>query len=236
MGQRPLILIVDDERSISNFLRICLSTEDYRTVEAESANQAISLATSYVPDLIILDLGLPDRDGMDVLRQVRAWSHIPIIVLSARDQERDKVEALDLGADDYLTKPFGVDEFLARIRASLRRTAVAGSGGSESTYHCGRLVIDLELREVRREEKPIHLTPIEYRLIAVLARHAGRVVTHNQLLQEVWGPESGQQQQYLRVFMASLRRKIEEEPSHPHYLMTDVGVGYRLVEPEEQTR
>lgn len=232
MSQKPLILIIDDERPIRNFLRICLSTQEYRTIEAENATQGMSLAASYVPDLVILDLGLPDRDGSEVLTQIRGWSGVPIIVLSARDQERDKVAALDMGADDYLTKPFGVDELLARVRVSLRHAARRLSGEAESAYRYRDLVVDLQKREVIRAGEPIHLTPIEYRLLAVLAKHAGRVVTHNQLLEEVWGPEKAQQQQYLRVFMASLRRKIEAEPSHPHYLTTEVGVGYRLIEPE----
>jgi two-component system KDP operon response regulator KdpE len=230
MSQKPLILVIDDERSIRNFLRICLSTQEYRTVEAESAFQGLALASSYVPDLVILDLGLPDEDGSEVLRGIRGWSQVPIIVLSARDQERDKVAALDAGADDYLTKPFGVDELLARVRVSLRHSARRLSGDTDTAYRRGNFAIDLVKREVRRGEDALHLTPIEFRLLAVLARNAGRVVTHRQLLEEVWGPENGQQQQYLRVFMAGLRRKIEEVPSQPAYLMTEVGVGYRLVE------
>ena len=232
MSPQPLILLVDDERSIRNFLRICLSTQDYRTVEADSGNQALTLASSYVPDLVVLDLGLPDTDGIDVLKRIRAWSGVPVIVLSARDQERDKVEALDAGADDYLTKPFGVEELLARVRVSLRHSAGRLAGETATVYRRGELAIDLAKREVRRGEAQIHLTPIEYKLLAVLARHAGSVVTHKQLLAEVWGPESAQQQQYARVFMAGLRRKIEEKPSSPCYLLTEVGVGYRLVESE----
>lgn len=232
MSQKPLILVIDDERTIRNFLKICLSTQEYRTVEAETALQGVALASSHVPDLVILDLGLPDEDGNEVLRRIRSWSQVPIIVLSARDRERDKVAALDAGADDYLSKPFGVDELLARVRVSLRHSAMRLSGEAETVYRRAGFVIDLLRREVRRGEEAIHLTPIEYRLLAVLARNAGRVVTHGQLLQEVWGPESAQQQQYLRVFMAGLRRKIEEVPSRPAYLMTEVGVGYRLVESE----
>lgn len=235
MSQKPLILLIDDERSIRNFLRICLSTQEFRTVEAANATQGITLARSYVPDLIVLDLGLPDRDGLEVLAEVRRWSRVPVIVLSARDQERDKVAALDSGADDYLTKPFGVDELLARIRVSLRHSAIRLTGKTDTLYKSGKLLIDLEKREVIRGSEQVHLTPIEYRLLSVLTRQAGGVVTHNQLLREVWGPEAEKQQQYLRVFMASLRRKIEEEPSHPFYLMTEVGVGYRLRESEEKT-
>lgn len=232
MNQKPLILVIDDERSIRNFLRICLSVQEYRTIEAENAFQGIAVASSHVPDLIILDLGLPDADGAEVLDKIRSWSRVPIIVLSARDQERDKVAALDAGADDYLTKPFGVDELLARVRVSLRHAAGRLSGETGTVYRCDGLVVDLVKREVRRGEEQLHLTPIEYKLLSVLARHAGRVVTHNQLLAEVWGPESAQQQQYLRVFMAGLRRKIEDVPSHPRYLVTEVGVGYRLVDSE----
>lgn len=234
MNQNPLILLIEDERPIRNFVRICLSTQEYRTVEAESAFQGLALATSYVPDLIILDLGLPDGDGADVLRQIRTWSAVPIIILSARDQERDKVAALDAGADDYLTKPFGVEELLARVRVSLRHAAGRIWGEDSTVYRRDNLTFDLAKREIRRGPEQLHLTPIEYKLLAVLARHAGRVVTHNQLLAEVWGPESEQQQQYLRVFMAALRRKIEEVPSRPQYLVTEVGVGYRLVEPDRE--
>ncbi|HUX22746.1 MAG TPA: response regulator [Spirochaetia bacterium] len=232
MDQKPLILVIDDERSIRNFLRICLSTQEYRTIEAESAVQGLALASSHVPDLIILDLGLPDQDGGEVLKRIRSWSRVPIIVLSARDQERDKVAALDAGADDYLTKPFGVDELLARIRVLLRHSAGRLSGESETLYRREGFVVDLLKREVFRDDVPVHLTPIEYRLLAVLVKHAGQVLTHRQLLEEVWGPESAEQQQYLRVFMAGLRRKIEDHPSRPHFLTTEVGVGYRLVEPE----
>lgn len=232
MSPKPLILLVDDERSIRTFLRICLSTQDYRTVEAENGLQAITLASSYVPDLVVLDLGLPDTDGIGVLKRIRDWSGVPIIVLSARDQERDKVEALDAGADDYLTKPFGVEELLARVRVSLRHAAGRLSGETATLYRHGQLTIDLGKREVRRGEGEIHLTPIEYKLLSVLARNAGSVVTHKHLLAEVWGPENTEQQQYLRVYMAGLRRKIETAPSSPRFLLTEIGVGYRLVESE----
>jgi len=232
-GQKPLILVIEDDRPIRTFLRMCLSLQDYRVVEAENATTGVSMASSYVPDLVILDLGLPDRDGIEVLDAVRRWSRVPVIILSARDQERDKVAALDAGADDYLTKPFGVDELLARVRVSLRHASVQSSDVETLRYRHGALTIDLEKRKVTLGNDDVHLTPIEYRLLAVLARNAGRVVTHNQLLRDVWGPESEQQNDYLRVFMASLRRKVEEEPSRPHYLVTEVGVGYRLIESDD---
>ncbi|HUX52220.1 MAG TPA: response regulator [Spirochaetia bacterium] len=232
-GQKPLILVIEDDRPIRTFLRMCLSLQDYRVVEAENATTGVSMASSYVPDLVILDLGLPDRDGIEVLDAVRRWSRVPVIILSARDQERDKVAALDAGADDYLTKPFGVDELLARVRVSLRHASVQSTDVETLLYRHGALTIDLEKRRVTLGNDDVHLTPIEYRLLAVLARNAGRVVTHNQLLRDVWGPESEQQNDYLRVFMASLRRKVEEEPSRPHYLVTEVGVGYRLIESDD---
>ena len=232
-AQRPLILVVEDDRPIRTLLRMCLSVQEYRIVEAENATSAVSMAGSYVPDLVILDLGLPDRDGIQVLEAIRRWSRVPVIILSARDQERDKVAALDAGADDYLTKPFGVDELLARVRVSLRHASVQSANINTLAYRHGALAIDLEKRRVALGGDEVHLTPIEYRLLAVLARNAGRVVTHHQLLRDVWGPESEQQNDYLRVFMAGLRRKIEEEPSRPHYLVTEVGVGYRLIESDE---
>lgn len=230
METKPLLLIVEDEKHIRTFLRISLSSQGYRTIEADNAVQALTMSRSHVPDLIVLDLGLPDRDGLDVLREVRVWSNVPILILSAHDQEKDKVTALDLGADDYLTKPFGVDELFARVRVSLRHAARFAPEDEGGVFRCAELEVDLRRREVRRGSTEIHLTPIEYRILSILVENAGRVVTHRHLLQEVWGPESQEQNQYLRVFMAALRRKIEADPSRPRYLVTEVGVGYRLAD------
>ena len=230
-GQKPLVLVIEDDRHIQNFLRVSLASQDYKTIENGLGNEGIALAASHVPDVVILDLGLPDIDGLAVISRLREWSRVPIIVLSARGQERDKVAALDAGADDYLTKPFGVGELLARIRVSLRRAArPPEEEGGETRYQVGELEVDLDRRRVLLGPEEVHLTPIEYRLFAVLVRYAGKVLTHNFLLREVWGPMSGEQTQYLRVYMASLRRKVERDPAQPRYLLTELGVGYRLVD------
>lgn len=230
---KAVVLVIEDDRHIQSFLRASLASQGYRTVETGLGEEGIALAGSHVPDVIILDLGLPDLDGIEVIRRLREWSSTPIIVLSARGQERDKVTALEEGADDYLTKPFGVGELLARIRVALRRMARLPrerSERAESRYLVGELSIDLERRRVALGPLEVHLTPIEYRLLAVLVQHAGKVLTHHFLLREVWGPASGEQTQYLRVYMASLRRKIEHDPAQPRYLLTELGVGYRLVD------
>lgn len=230
---KSLVLIIEDDKPIQNFLRASLASQGYKTVETTRGNDGIALAASHVPDAVILDSGLPDIDGLAVITKLREWSTVPIIVVSARGQERDKVQALDSGADDYLTKPFGAGELLARIRAALRRTARAGNEEGPATagrYEVGDLVVDLEKRRVSLSGEEIHLTPIEYRLLTVLVRHAGKVLTHNFLLKEVWGPMSTEQTQYLRVYMANLRRKIERSPAQPRYLLTELGVGYRLSE------
>jgi len=224
----PLILLVEDELPIRRFLRTSLSSEDYRLVEAESGQQAIRLAAQQPPDLVILDLGLPDIDGQDVLRQLREWLKAPIIILSARDQEKQKVTALDNGADDYLTKPFSTAELLARIRVALRHASKVGGETEVSTFATGDLKVDLANRKVLVKEQEIHLTPLEYKLLTTLVKHAGKVLTHRFLLNEVWGPLHSQETHYLRVFMASLRRKIEEDAAQPRFLTTEQGVGYRL--------
>lgn len=230
MSDRPLILIVEDEEPIRRFLRAALASENYRLVEAESGQQAIRLAVHHPPDLVILDLGLPDIDGQDVLRQLREWLHAPVIVLSARSQEKEKVAALDQGADDYLTKPFGVGELLARMRVALRHAARLPDSDAIATVSIGELQLDLASRRVSVGDREIHLTPIEYRLLAVLAQHRGKVLTHRFLLKEVWGPNQIDETHYLRVFMATLRRKIESDPARPHYIRTEPGVGYRLAD------
>jgi two-component system KDP operon response regulator KdpE len=221
-----VVLIVDDEAALRSFLRVSLVGNGYQCVEAETAEHALARAAERTPDLILLDLGLPDQSGLDVTRRLREWSHTPIIVISARGQETDKIEALDAGADDYLTKPFAVGELLARIRVALRHAAK--TEGGESRFALGDLEVDLARRRVTREGKEVHLTPIEYKLLTVLVKHAGRVLTHRQLLREVWGPNSGEQTQYLRVYMGQLRQKLEKTPSRPRYFLTEPGVGYRL--------
>jgi len=223
---KPLILMVEDDPQIRRFLRAALAAEGYRFQEATTAQDGLTQAAAHRPDLILLDLGLPDRDGLDVIRAVRQWSTAPILVLSARGQERDKIEALDSGADDYVAKPFTVGELLARIRAGLRRSATAPAGVA---LQFGQVEVDLEKRIVKVKGEEVHLTPNEYKLLQALIKHAGKVLTQRQLLSEVWGPNSTEQAQYLRVYIAQLRRKLEEDPARPKYLQTEPGVGYRLV-------
>jgi two-component system KDP operon response regulator KdpE len=223
-----VVLLVEDEPQLRRFLRAALPAHGFRLVEAATAREAILSVTMAPPDVILLDLGLPDADGLDVARQIRGWSDVPIIVLSAREHESHKVQALDAGADDYLTKPFGVGELLARIRVALRHAARVESGRAETVFTSGPLVVDLVKRQVTLEGREIRLTPIEYRLLTTLVRHAGRVVTHRQLLEAVWGPKSESQTQYLRVHMTHLRRKLEPDPVRPRLFVTEAGVGYRL--------
>ncbi|MFH1143654.1 MAG: response regulator [Candidatus Eisenbacteria bacterium] len=226
----PLILIVEDEPQVRRFLRTALAAHEFRTAEAETAKEALVAVTTRNPEIILLDLGLPDGDGIDLARRIREWSRVPIIVISARGREDDKVAALDAGADDYLTKPFGVNELLARIRVALRHALETSSPQGSTVLEIGALQLDLSRREVRVAGKEVHLTPIEYRLLAHLARNAGKVLTHRQILKEVWGPPYADQTQYLRVFMVQLRRKIEENPARPKLLVTEPGVGYRMRE------
>jgi len=226
----PLVLIVEDEPQMRRFLRTALEVQDFRVVEAETAKAGLVAATAHNPEVILLDLGLPDGDGIDLARRVREWSRVPIIVISARGREADKVAVLDAGADDYLTKPFGVNELLARIRVALRHTVHAASPRGEPILEVGPLRMDLSRREVTVSGRDVHLTPIEYRLLAFLAQNAGKVLTHRQILKEVWGPGSVDEVQYLRVFMAQLRRKIEADPARPILLQTEPGVGYRMRE------
>jgi two-component system, OmpR family, KDP operon response regulator KdpE len=223
-----LVLVVEDEPQMRKFIRASLASHGYRVIEAERASEALMLVTSHNPELIILDLGLPDGDGIDLTLQLREWSRIPIIVVSARGREDDKVAALDAGADDYLTKPFGVNELLARLRVALRHAETAGAATPAQALEFGELRIDLTRREVFRGTAELHLTPIEYKLLALLAKHAGKVLTHRQILTEVWGPAYGTQTHYVRVHMAELRKKIELDSSRPKFLVTEPGVGYRL--------
>ncbi len=221
------LVLIEDDKEIRRFLHSALGASGFQVWPAETAERGLIEAATRQPELIILDLGLPDRDGLDVIRDLRAWTLIPILILSARGEEAQKVAALDAGADDYLTKPFGVPELLARLRALLRRVVRLEDGG-KALVEFGNLRIDLVHRTVTRAGQAVHLTPIEYRMLTVLLTHAGRVLTHRQLLKEVWGPSHVDRIHYLRVFMAGLRRKLEDEPARPQHLLTVSGVGYRL--------
>ncbi len=230
MAAYPLILLVEDEAPMRRFLRAALDPHPYRLIEADTMRAGLGMAASHAPDVILLDLGLPDGDGIDATAQIRLWSTIPIIVLSARGLEGDKVAALDAGADDYLTKPFNVGELLARIRVALRHATATGK--PDSAVAVGPLRIDLTSRVVAVNDDEVHLTPTEYKLLAVLARFAGRVLTHRQLVKEIWGGHSTTATQALRVHMNQLRHKIEANPSRPTLITTEPGVGYRMREPE----
>lgn len=229
MNNAPEILIVEDDSQIRRFLRVTLAAESFRFHEAITAAEGIAQAQSRQPDLILLDLGLPDKDGLEVIRTLRQSSQTPIVVLSARGQEKDKIEALDLGADDFVSKPFSVGELLARIRAALRRAVTIRDGAEGTTFRAGNITVDLEARVVRVGENEVHLTPIEFRMLEALVRSAGKVVTQRQLLIDVWGPQHSEQAQYLRVYITQLRRKLEADPARPQHLKTEPGVGYRLV-------
>src|SRR5574341_1181846 len=222
------VLLIEDEGEIRRFLRTSLPDHGYRLYEATTGADGLAQAKARNPDIILIDLGLPDGDGTEVIRQVREWATIPILVLSARDQEQAKVAALDLGADDYVTKPFGVNELLARMRAALRHASRSAADVGEPVFTLGDLKVDLGRRQVFVSGKEIHLTPIEYKLLTTLVRHAGKVLTHRQLLKEVWGPLHVDEGHYLRVYMRQLRNKVEANPAHPRYLVTELGVGYRL--------
>ena len=225
----PSVVLIEDEPQIRRFLRAALTGHGYRLFEAGSGEDGLIEAATRQPDLVILDLGLPDLDGLGVLARLREWTSVPVIVLSARGQERDKIAALDGGADDYVSKPFSVGELLARMRAALRRRDQLGEGAAATTFVVGDLSVDLARRHVLVGDKEIHLTPIEYKLLTTLIRHAGKVLTHRQLLKEVWGPAHAEDSQNLRFYVAQLRRKLEAVPARPRYLLTEPGVGYRLV-------
>lgn len=220
------VLIIEDEQPIRRFLKASLSSEGYRVSEATSGDEGLRMATLQPPDLVILDLGLPDLDGQDVLVRLRQWYVSPIIVLSARDQEQQKIKALDNGADDFVTKPFGVGELLARMRTAMRHAC--STDHVSTTMTVGDIRVDLAARLVYRQNQVVHLTPLEYKLFATMLKHAGKVLTHRFLLREVWGPQDSQENHYLRVFVASLRRKLESDASRPRYILTEQGVGYRL--------
>ena len=224
----PVVVVIEDEPQIRRFLRASLTTQGFRLVEAVTGEDGLVQAATRQPDIVVLDLGLPDIDGLEVIRRLREWTAVPIVVLSARGQERDKIAALDAGADDYVSKPFGVGELLARMRVALRHTAIGNKDAAEPVFSVGDLSVDLVHRHVQVAGQQVHLTPIEYRLLTTLIRHAGKVMTHNQLLTEVWGPNQADQAHYLRVYTAQLRRKLEADPARPRYLLTEPGVGYRL--------
>jgi two-component system KDP operon response regulator KdpE len=228
MTTNPEILLIEDDDQIRRFLRPTLAAENYRLHEAVTAAEGVAQAAARQPDLVLLDLGLPDGDGLTVIEEIRAWSAMPILVISARGQERDKIAALDAGADDYIAKPFATGELLARIRAALRRSARVG-GQASTVFRAGPIEVDFEKRLVVVNGVETHLTPIEFKLLQTVVRYAGRVVTQRQLLNEVWGPNHVEQSQYLRVYMGQLRRKLEADPARPQYLRTEPGVGYRFV-------
>lgn len=231
MNNKFKILVVEDEHNIRSFVKTILEANGYQALLAANGKDGRLMLLSHRPDLVILDLGLPDMDGVEIIRKIRGWSTVPIIVVSARSEDSDKVEALDAGADDYLTKPFSIDELLARLRAALRRRQLDDTGlaPQESVYRNGNLSIDYAAGCVYRDDREIHLTPIEYKLLCVLAKNTGKVLTHNYILKEVWGNAFSADASSLRVFMATLRKKIEENPATPQYIQTHIGVGYRMI-------
>jgi two-component system KDP operon response regulator KdpE len=224
----PLVLVIEDEPQMRRFLHAALESHNFRPVEATTAREGIAQATGRNPDVILLDLGLPDADGIDLTRQIREWSGTPIIVISARGKEQDKIAALDAGADDYLTKPFGIGELMARLRVALRHAAQPVDGPGDPIFAVGELRVDLLRRQVFVRGNEVHLTPTEYKLLTLLVRHAGKVLTHRHLLKEVWGPNAVEHAHYVRVYMTQLRRKLEADAARPRYLLTEPGVGYRL--------
>lgn len=227
----PLILIVEDDETIGNFISAVLTANGYKVIRSKGGKEAIQMNASHIPDLILLDLGLPDMDGLEVLKNIRIWSKVPVVVVSARGYEREKVEALDLEADDYIVKPFGTSELLARIRTALRHGVRSRDGllKEESAVTIGELEIDFDKRIVLLGGERIHVTPIEYKILALLARHPGKVLTHDYIIKEIWGPYANESRT-LRVNMANIRRKIEKNPGEPQYILTEMGVGYRMID------
>ena len=231
MKIRDRILIVEDEKSIAGFIRAILSSNGYDAMTVQTGGEALTMISSHCPDLVILDLGLPDMDGMQIISDVRSWTQLPIIVVSARGNEQDKVSALELGADDYITKPFGAAELLARIRVALRHTRRgAGTLLNDDRFVSGELTVDYGRHQVLIAGENRKLTQNEYRIVALLSRYAGKVLTYDYIMKELWGPQNGGGNQILRVHMANIRRKIEKNPAEPQYIFTEVGVGYRMVE------
>jgi two-component system, OmpR family, KDP operon response regulator KdpE len=225
----PVAILIEDERQIRRFVRTALEAEGWSVVEADTMRQGLAETGTRKPDLIILDLGLPDGDGMQFLQELRGWSKVPVIVLSARVGEHDKIEALDGGADDYLTKPFGVGELLARVRAAARRNRTGGAD-AVAVFEFGDVKVDLSRRTVEKRGAMIHLTPTEYRLLTLLIANSGKVLTHRQILREVWGPSHSEDGHYVRVYMGHLRQKLEDEPAQPKHILTETAIGYRLVQ------
>lgn len=234
MVQKLSVLVIEDEKSICDFIAKTLNASDYKAVTAGSGKEGLAILTSALPDLVLLDLGLPDMDGIDIIKQTREWSSLPIIVISARVQEREKVAALDAGADDYITKPFGTDELLARIRTAIRHSnkIVDDKVNSTRPYSARGLVVDFGKRLVTVEGKEIHLTRVEYKIVSMLAQNSGKVITYSSLIEQVWGPYADDNNRILRVNMANIRRRIEKNPGEPEYIFTELGVGYRMVEDE----
>ncbi len=231
MDVKPLVMVIEDEDAICNFITAVLNSNGYQVVKANTGKEGVSMAASYSPDMILLDLGLPDMDGVEVLKSIRKWSKMPVIVVSARGHEREKVEALDLGADDYIVKPFGTSELLARMRTALRHSPQSMGGGANGTeaVTIGGLFIDYGKRVVLLAGNKVHLTPVEYKILALLSKNAGKVLTHDYIMHEIWGLYAGDSHT-LRVNMANIRRKIESNPGTPKYILTEMGVGYRMVE------
>ncbi len=227
MSDMSTILVIEDDKYISHFIDLSLSKEGYRVVIAGTGDEGMFLFSSYHPSIVLLDLGLPDRDGVDILRELRAFTDVPILVVSARGQEAEKIAALDLGANDYVTKPFHMGELMARIRAAERAAAKIGAGTAESCFVCDWLTVDYEKRRVLVDGQEIHLTPIEYKTLLLLIANRGKVLTHNYIIRQIWGYEGGDSKS-VRVFMASLRRKLEKDSTHPRFILTEVGVGYRF--------
>ena len=236
MTHKLSILLVEDEKNICDFISTSLSAQDYRISTAHTGKEALPIITSQCPDLILLDLGLPDKDGMEIIRQVRTWSSVPIIVLSARTQEQEKVRALDLGADDYLTKPIGTSELLARIRTALRHSNRLNTDSPlyKRPFHAKGLTIDFEKHLVSVDGKDVHLTQIEFKIISLLAQNSGRVMTYDTIISNIWGPYADDDNSILRVNMAHIRRKLEQNPAEPQYVFTEIGIGYRMIEDEMQ--
>ena len=236
MTHKLSILLVEDEKNICDFISTSLSAQDYRISTAHTGKEALPIITSQCPDLILLDLGLPDMDGMEIIRQVRTWSSVPIIVLSARTQEQEKVRALDLGADDYLTKPIGTSELLARIRTALRHSNRLDTDSPlyKRPFHARGLTIDFEKHLVSVDGKDVHLTQIEFKIISLLAQNSGRVMTYDTIISNIWGPYADDDNSILRVNMAHIRRKLEQNPAEPQYVFTEIGIGYRMIEDEMQ--
>lgn len=234
MTHRTSILLVEDEKNICDFITTALTAADYKTVVAHSGKEALPIITSRCPDLILLDLGLPDIDGLEIIQQVRTWASIPIVVISARTQEQEKVKALDAGADDYLTKPVGTSELLARIRTALRHSNKLNTDSPlyKRPFHAKDLTIDFEKHLVTLGEKEIHLTQIEFKIIALLAQSSGRVMTYDSIIENIWGPYADDDNSILRVNMAHIRRKLEQNPAEPQYVFTEIGIGYRMIEDE----